>query len=100
MAKNDILRARGLHHGGRNLARISTLLLVCAILGAQAYQASIQHIGHRSQMNEGSADNHVAIGLVGLQRGIQLSGQSHTFLQVQVHFPVTCYNFLSHVFLF
>src|SRR5574344_280871 len=51
-------------------------------------------------MNERCADYYTTVRLVCVEYFFELFGQSYTILQVHVHFPVTCNNFLSHSFVF
>jgi hypothetical protein len=47
-------------------------------------------------MDEGGADDNLAVGFVTCQSLVELSCQSDTFLKGLVHFPVSSYNVLSH----
>ena len=88
-----------LDHFGRNFAGVGALHLVCAVFSAESDEFGVDFGSHGSQVNEGSANHHVANGFVCGQCAVQFFCQSNAFLQVQVHFPVACYDFLSHVFL-
>jgi len=80
----------------RNVARIGTAGMVGTVFGSKTDNTVIDNVAHLGEVNEGSADDNIAIGLFGRQNSVQLSGERNTFLQVLVHFPVACYNVLSH----
>ena len=99
MTKDNILCTCALDHLGRHFAGVGSFFLVGTIFCAKADDILIEQLCHTGQMDERSADDHIAVGLLAGQSLIQFFGECHTFLQVHVHFPVSCYNFLSH-FLF
>ena len=100
MSQNDILRTGRFYHLGRHLASVCAFFLVCTVLCTQTDSLGIQYSGYGSQVDERRTDDYITIRFVGSQSCIQLSSQSYTFLQIQVHLPVTCNNFLSHFFSF
>ena len=100
MAQDDILSTSALYHLGRNLTSESTLLLVSAILSTQSDDVLIEELCDRSEVDEWCADDHTTVGLLSLQSLIQLLCQSDTILEIHVHLPVTCNNFLSHFYFF
>ena len=100
VAEDDILCTRALDHGCGNLTRVGTAHFVGAVFGTQTDDIGIQFAGYGSQVNEGGADDYVAVGFVGGEHCVEFLGESYAFLQVEVHFPVTCYDFLSHWFMF
>ena len=100
VAKNNILCSSALYHLGRNLASEGALLLVGAVLGTKSDDVLIEELCDACQVNERSTDNHAAVWLLGCQCLVKLLCKSDTILQVHVHLPVACYNFLSHCFTF
>ena len=98
VAEDYVACARALHHFGRNFTGVSAACLVCAVLCAEADNALVDNAGHGGEVDKRSADHDVAVGLVGFEDVVQLGCEGDAFLQVLVHFPVTCYDFFSHNF--
>ena len=96
VAQDDVLGAGALDHGGAHLTGVGSALLVGAVLGADGDAAVLQQIGHSGQVDEGRADDDVAVGLLSSENLLEFLGEGYTLLQVLVHFPVACYNVLSH----
>ena len=99
VAQNHVLRTRRFHHFGTHLARECAFFLVGAVLGTQSDDVLVEEVGNLCQMDERRANHHVALRLVGLQHVVEFLRQGDAFGQIHVHFPVTCYNLFSHVFL-
>ena len=95
-----ILCAGALYHLSRNLSCERTLLFVCAVLSAKTDNILVEYLSDSSQMYERSADDHAAVRFFCVKCFVELFSQSNAVLQVHVHFPVACYNFLSHFFVF
>ena len=96
VAEDDVFCTGRLHHFCRNFARIGTAGMVGTVFGGKTDNTVVDNIAHLGQVDEGRADDNIAIGFFGRQNSVQLSGERNTFLQVLVHFPVACYNVLSH----
>ena len=97
VTEDDVLCACALHHCCADFACVGTALLVGAVLSADLDDAVLQQFADGGEVDEGSADDDFAIGLLSSQDVLQFSSESYTFLQGLVHFPVACYDFLSHV---
>ena len=96
VAQYHVLSTGALHHSCAHFTGIGTALVVGTVLGAHGDHAVFEQLANGSQVDEGCADDNLAVGLLGSQNVLQLGGQRHTFLQVLVHLPVACYNLLSH----
>ena len=96
MAQYNIFCTGAFHHFCRYFSRVSTFLFVSAVLCTEAYWLTVQQACNGCQVDKRSADNDVAVGLISRKSLVEFFNHCHTFLQVQVHFPVSCYNFLSH----
>ena len=88
----------GLNHLCTYLAGISTLLVVCAVFGCYFDSRAFEQLSYGSQMNKRRTDHYGAIRV--LYCFFQFGSQSYTFLQVLVHFPVTCIHSCSLFFVF
>ncbi len=100
VAEDDVLCAGALHHGSAHLTRVSTLLLVGAVLGTEGDDVLVEHLSYACQMDKRRADDDTTVRLVSLACLVDFLCQGNALLQVLVHFPVTCYDFLSHCCLF
>ncbi len=100
MTKNDVFGAGGFHHFRGNFARVSAFCLVCAIFSAQFYEFGVQKWRNSCQVNKRCTDDNPAIGLVGFHGVVDAGCEGYAFLQVHVHLPVACYDFLSHFEIF
>ncbi|OPZ95784.1 MAG: hypothetical protein BWY72_01962 [Bacteroidetes bacterium ADurb.Bin416] len=96
MAEDDVLSTRRFDHAGGHFAGIGSRHMIGTVLGSDTQFGRIYSRSYGSQVNKGSANNDVAVGLGGSQQIIQFSGQCEAFLQGLVHFPVTCYDVFSH----
>ena len=96
MAEDNVLSTCALYHLCRNLTSVSTLNLVSAVLSAESYYVLVEHLSYRSEVDERSADDNFTVRLFSYKCLVDFLSESNTILQVEVHFPVTCYNFLSH----
>ena len=100
MAEDYILCTCRLDHLCAHLAGVGALLLVGAVLGPKSNYRLVEELCDGCQVDKRGADNHTTVRLVGLKSFVQLLCKSNTFLEIHVHLPVSCYNFLSHCFLF
>src|SRR5690606_17952667 len=96
VSQDHILSAGRCNHFSRYLTGISTGSLVGTVLCSNTYFGSIHSTGHACQMNKRRTDYHLAKNGFIFQCFVQCCCQGNAFLQVLIHFPVTCDNVLSH----
>ena len=100
MAEDDILCTSRLDHFSAYLTGEGTLLLVSAVLSTQTDDVLVEELCDRCKVDKRGANHNTTVGLVSLQCLIQLLCESDTILEIHVHLPVSCNNFLSHNFMF
>ena len=96
MADYDVAGAGGGYHGGADLAGVCALVVLRAVLGAQAQEFIVYDVGHRAEVRGGHADHHTAVDGAAGQGGVDFLGKGHTLGHRGVHLPVAGYNLLSH----
>ena len=95
VAEDAVFSTRRFHHLSAYLARVGALLVVSAVLGSHLDGAVFEQFSHRCQVDIRCADHHSTFRV--FYRIFEFCSQRYAFLQVLVHFPVTCYHFCSHV---
>ena len=96
VTQDYILSTCRCNHFCRNFTSISTRYFVSAVFSTYTNDRAVYQRSYRSQVNERSTDDYIAVWFVCCQCFVQFFCQCNTFLQVLVHFPVTCYNVFSH----
>ena len=100
MAEDNVLCTCALYHFCANFACVCAAFFVGTVFCTNSDDAVLQEFANGGEVDEGCADYYFAIGLFCSQHVFEFCGECYAFLQVLVHFPVTCYDFLSHVFCF
>ena len=97
VTEDNVLCTCWLNHLSRNLTCVSARSLVCAVLSRELDAAALDNVSNACEVDEWSTDDNLTVRV--LYYFSEFLSESNALLQVLVHFPVTCYDFLSH-FLF
>ena len=99
VAENHVGSSGRGYHRRAHLTGVSSALVVGAVFCTES-ELGVDHFIDRSQMGERHTDHYIALHFGVLESFVDIFCQAYTFLQGGVHFPVACYDFLSHYLFF
>ena len=74
--------------------------MVGAVFGTETELSGIDYGIDRSKVSERYGDDDVAVGGKTFEGLVDIFSKTYTFGKSGIHFPVACYNVLSHFFIF
>ena len=96
VAEDGILAAGGYEHVGRDFAGVGALGVVRAVLGGQANDGTLHDLGDGAEVGVRSGDDQFDFCRDLSGPCDDCLGKLDAFRNGGVHFPVSCYNVLSH----
>ena len=97
MTEDGVLTAHGCEHCSRNLSCVSTLLLVCAVLGRKSNRSALYYLSNRIEVGERGCNDKFDVSR-------DLCGTCNNSLceldalrNCSIHLPVAGYDVFSHI---